>query len=330
MCYMLPMKFKFDGFIVALLCFIVIAYFFPQLYLWEDGQVINWASSIGVSLIFFFYGLKLSFQQLKAGLSNWRLHLLVQGATFLLFPLLVLPFYPLVQDDIQHDFWLSFFFLAALPSTVSSSVVMVSIARGNIPAAIFNASISGLFGVVLTPLWMQFFLDFGEVDVFADVYWGLIKEIIIPVVGGLLLQPYLGKWASKYGRQLGLFDKSVILLIVYSSFAESFVSGVFESTGKWYLLWIFVGTMLLFALIYGLIYILAKYVLKFNREDRITALFCGSKKSLTHGSVFGKFLFAHSASAGLYFLPLMIFHAFQILVVTVIAQRYHKEVEETI
>src|SRR5690606_1312115 len=117
---------------------------------------------------------------------------------------------------------------------------------------------------------------------------------------------------------------------VYSSFAESFVSGVFESTGKWYLLWIFVGTMLLFALIYGLIYILAKYVLKFNREDRITALFCGSKKSLTHGSVFGKFLFAHSASAGLYFLPLMIFHAFQILVVTVIAQRYHKEVEETI
>lgn len=322
------MKLKFDGFILAILCFIIIAYFFPQFYLWQEGRALAWLTSVGVSLIFFFYGLKLSFQQLKTGLRNWKLHLLVQGVTFILFPLLLLPFYPFVQGGLQYDFWLSFFFLAALPSTVSSSVVMVSIARGNIPAAIFNASISGLIGVVITPLWMQFFLDFGEIDVFGDVYWGLIKEIIIPVVGGLLLQPYLGKWASKYNRQLTLFDKSVILLIVYSSFAESFVSGVFESTGKLYLLWIFVGVVLLFSFVYGLVYILTKFVFKFNREDRITALFCGSKKSLTHGSVFGKFLFAHSASAGLYFLPLMIFHAFQILVVTVIAQRYHNEIDK--
>ncbi|GAL78303.1 sodium/bile acid symporter family [Algibacter lectus] len=48
-------------------------------------------------------------------------------------------------------------FLAALPSTVSSSVVMVSMAKGNIPAAIFNASISGIIGVALTPLWMGAF-----------------------------------------------------------------------------------------------------------------------------------------------------------------------------
>ena len=319
------MKLKFDGFILALLCFIVLAYFFPQLYSWRDGQILNWITSVGVSLIFFFYGLKLSFQQLRAGLSNWKLHLLVQGATFVLFPLLLLPFYSFVHSELQRDFWLSFFFLAALPSTVSSSVVMVSIARGNIPAAIFNASISGLIGVIITPFWMQFFLDFGEIDVLGDVYWGLIKEIIIPVVGGLLLQPYLGKWVSKYNRELTLFDKSIILLIVYDSFAESFVSGVFESTGKLYLLWIFVGVVLLFVLVYGLICVLSRFVFKFNREDLIVALFCGSKKSLTHGSVFGKFLFAHSASAGLYFLPLMIFHAFQILVVTVIAQRYHNK-----
>lgn len=319
------MKLKFDGFILALFCFIVLAYFFPQLYLWQGGQIIGWITSIGVSLIFFFYGLKLSFQQLKVGLRNWKLHLLVQGATFVLFPLLLLPFYPFIQNELQHDFWLSFFFLAALPSTVSSSVVMVSIARGNISAAIFNASISGLIGVIITPLWMQFFLDFGDIDVFGEVYWGLIKEIIIPVIAGLLLQPYLGKWALRYNQQLTLFDKFIILLIVYSSFAESFVSGVFESTGKLYLLWTFVGVVFLFVLVYGLIYVLAKFVLSFNREDCITALFCGSKKSLTHGSVFGKFLFAHSVSAGLYFLPLMIFHAFQILVVTVIAQRYHQK-----
>lgn len=321
--YFIAMRLKFDGFILALFGFTIMAYLFPQLYLWQEGRILTWATSVGVSLIFFFYGLKLSFQQLKAGLSNWKLHLLIQSATFVFFPLLILPFYPLIQNEIQYDFWLSFFFLAALPSTVSSSVVMVSIARGNIPAAIFNASISGLLGVIITPLWMQFFLDFKDVSVFTEIYWGLIKEIILPIILGLLLQPYFGRWALKYNRHLGLFDKTIILLIVYASFAESFVSGVFESIGNLYLLWIFVGTVLLFVLIYGLIYLLTKYILKFNREDHITALFCGSKKSLTHGSVFGKLLFANSASAGLYFLPLMIFHAFQILVVTVIAQRYH-------
>src|SRR5690606_17324768 len=131
----------------------------------------------------------------------------VQLVTFILFPLLVLPFKPFIADAVQENFWLSFFFLAALPSTVSSSVVLVSIAKGNVPAAIFNASISGLIGVIITPLWMSLFLDFQTENVFGDVYWGLIREIIIPVILGLLLQRYLGAWASKYSMRLAQFDK---------------------------------------------------------------------------------------------------------------------------
>jgi len=316
---------KFDGFIIALLIAILIAYFFPHLYRWNQGDMLDWMTTVGVSLIFFFYGLKLSFRQIKEGMGNWRLHIAVQLFTFLLFPLLVLTFYPLVSSVAQYDFWLSFFFLAALPSTVSSSVVMVSIAKGNIPAAIFNASISGLLGVVITPLWMQLFLEVGEVDVLGDVYWGLVKEIIVPVVLGLLLQPYLGNWALKHNKRLTQFDRTVILLIVYGSFAASFESGVFDNLAKGYLLWVFVCVIVLFVLVYGLIYLISSYIFKFNREDRITALFCGSKKSLTHGSVFGKFLFVNMASGGLYFLPLMLFHAFQILFVTIIAQRYYRQ-----
>jgi len=77
--------------------------------------------------------------------------------------------------------------------------------------------------------------------------------------------------------------------------------------------------------VYLITFYLAKYVFKFPEQDQITALFCGSKKSLTHGSVFSKFLFVNNPSAGLYFLPLMIFHALQIFIVTVIAQAYHKK-----
>lgn len=314
---------KFDSFILFLFISIALAYFFPQLATFEGGSILGYITTIGVSLIFFFYGLKLSIADIKFGLSNWRLHVLVQVTTFLLFPLLLLLFYPLVDTVSQKNLWLSFFFLAALPSTVSSSVVMVSIAKGNIPAAIFNASISGLLGVVITPLWMSLFLDFHSDHVVVDVYWGLIKEIIIPVILGLWLQRYFGGWAARYSKQLSQFDKTIILFIVYGSFADSFLSGVFTSISKLYLLYIFAGCLLLFYAVYGIVLFFANYVFHFSKEDRIVALFCGSKKSLTHGSVFGKFLFVNNPNAGLYFLPLMIFHALQIFIVTIIAQAYH-------
>lgn len=316
---------KFDSFIFFLLLSIVIAYFFPQLAVYHNGDILGYITTIGVSLIFFFYGLKLSIHDIKTGLSNWKLHVLVQTTTFLVFPILILLFYPLIETVSQHNFWISFFFLAALPSTVSSSVVMVSIAKGNIPAAIFNASISGLIGVIITPLWMSLFLEFQTENVFVDVYWGLIKEIIIPVALGLFLQRYLGYWAAKYSKKLSQFDKTVILFIVYGSFADSFVSGVFQKISNLYLFYVFIAVGLLFVLVYTIVFFVSKYIFKFSQTDQITALFCGSKKSLTHGSVFGKFLFVNNPNAGLYFLPLMIFHALQIFIVTIIAQAYHNK-----
>ena len=137
---------KIDKFVIAIIITVIAAYIYPDLGKGESAQVLNTLSSIGISLIFFFYGLKLSPQQIKIGLKNWKLHVLIQATTFIVFPLIVLTVYPLITED-NKALWLAFMFLAALPSTVSSSVVMVSIAKGNIPAAIFNASISGLIGV---------------------------------------------------------------------------------------------------------------------------------------------------------------------------------------
>src|SRR2546430_2134489 len=53
------------------------------------------------------------------------------------------------------------FYLCALPSTVSSSVAMTAAARGNVPAAVFNATLSSLIGVFLTPLWVSLLLKSG-------------------------------------------------------------------------------------------------------------------------------------------------------------------------
>ncbi|MCG9790846.1 bile acid:sodium symporter family protein [Flavobacterium algicola] len=315
------MKFKIDKFIIAIITIVLVAYLFPSFGSKSSPFNLDLIASLGISLIFFFYGLKLSPEKIKAGLKNWKLHLLVQVSTFLVFPLIVLLFLPFIQTEHNKTIWLAFFFLASLPSTVSSSVVMVSIAKGNIPAAIFNASISGLIGIAVTPLWMGMFLNNSNSNFdLGTIYIKLLTEVLLPVILGLFLHRYLGKLASKYGSYLSTFDKSVILLIIYKSFATSFDENVFNSLEASNLVVIIICVIILFYLVYFVTGIISTK-LGFNREDRITAQFCGTKKSLVHGTIFSKILFQNAATMGIVLLPIMIFHGFQIFIISIIANK---------
>jgi solute carrier family 10 (sodium/bile acid cotransporter), member 7 len=59
----------------------------------------------------------------------------------------------------------------------------------------------------------------------------------------------------------------------------------------------------------------------FSGEDRITIMFCGSKKSLASGLPMASVLFA-GQGVGLIVLPLMLFHQIQLMVCAWLAQRY--------
>lgn len=314
-------KFKIDKFIFAIITCVIIAYFFPAYGSSNSPIPLDTIGDIGISLIFFFYGLKLGPEKLKLGLMNWKLHVLIQASTFLLFPLIILAFKPFMQNESQNMIWTSFLFLAALPSTVSASVVMVSIAKGNVPAAIFNASISGLIGILITPLWMGLFTQnlVGDFNL-SSIYLKLLIEILLPVALGLFLQRYFGSWANKNSEKLSFFDKSIILIIIYKSFAKSFESNVFTSVGLNTLLIIIALCIALFYTVYYLTAWLSK-LLKLNKEDTITAQYCGTKKSLVHGTVFAQVLFPANFPLGMIFLPLMVFHAFQILIVSIYANK---------
>ena len=319
---------KIDKFVSALILFVFIAWLFPQPAGGQSGIILGYISTAGISLVFFFYGLRLSTEKIKLGLKNWKLHIVVQSATFLLFPLVVLALYPLIQNEEQEILWLGLFFMAAVPSTVSSSVVMVSIGRGNIPAAIFNASISGIIGIVLTPLWMGLFLQQTQPGFdFTEIYLRLVLGIVLPVIIGLILRRKWHHFALSHSKQLSLFDKSVILLIVYKSFATSFNDAVFKSVENIELAGMAVIVIVLFFILYGIVYIIATF-LKFSREDKITALFCGSQKSLVHGTVFSNVLFSGFFAAGLILVPLMLFHSLQIFVISIIAARYGRKYKE--
>ncbi|WP_317044214.1 bile acid:sodium symporter family protein [Chryseolinea serpens] len=319
-------KVGLDGFLLALLSLIVLAYLWPGPGLMSGPASLGSLANYGLSLVFFFYGLRLSPKELRDGLSNWRLHLLVQAATFVLFPLLLLGVKPLVPQQAEL-LWLGTFYLAALPSTVSSSVVMVSMARGNIPAAIFNASISSLLGVFITPLWMALFLsaDVSGMDT-SGIILKLAVQVLAPVLVGISLHSYFGGWAMKYKKQLRYFDQAVILTIVYTSFCHSFAGHVFDQLTMLQIIFLSQLMTALFFIVYFILSAVARIV-GLQREERITLLFCGSKKSIVHGTVMSKVLFQQSAAAGIVLLPIMMYHALQLLFVSRIARRMALEVE---
>lgn len=316
----LAVRLGLDWFLLALISMIFLAYLWPQIGLDREPISLGDIASYGVSAIFFFYGLRLSPEKLRTGLSNWRLHVVVQLSTFILFPLLVLPLYTFFKDTPQELLWLGVFYLAALPSTVSSSVVMVSIAGGNIPGAIFNASISSLMGIFITPLWMGLFLTSSTegFDIWS-VMGKLILQVLLPVVLGIVLHRVWGGFAERNKGRLRVFDQVIILLIVYTSFCESFARKMFSSFALTDIL-ILGGAMVgLFFLVYSLIFGITK-LLGFNRENQITAIFCGSKKSLVHGTVMSKVLFPGATMVGIILLPVMMYHALQLLAASIIAQ----------
>ena len=88
-------RFGIDGFLFSLIAAVALASLWPAL-LKTGGLIhIDVFTTYGVALVFLLYGLTLSPQKMREGIVNWRLHLLAQASTFLLFPLLGIGFHQL-------------------------------------------------------------------------------------------------------------------------------------------------------------------------------------------------------------------------------------------
>jgi solute carrier family 10 (sodium/bile acid cotransporter), member 7 len=282
-------------------------------------------TKLGVALIFFLHGVSLSFAALRAGTRCWPLHLVVQTSTFVLFPLFGLLLYYGLGTWVRPELRLGIFYLCALPSTVSSSVALTAIARGNVPAALFNATLSSLIGVLLTPLWVRWLLQRDGAPLpLIDVVLDLFKWLVLPLVLGQLLRPLLGAFAARYKKQINVVDRCTILLLVYTSFCDSVKSGVWSGHGISTVAAAALTSLMLFWAIFGCVGLLCQAT-RLNREDRIAALFCGSKKTLASGVPMGQIIFRNDPSLGLILLPIMIYHPLQLIICASLADRWARK-----
>jgi sodium/bile acid cotransporter 7 len=140
------------------------------------------------------------------------------------------------------------------------------------------------------------------------------------------LVTWLGAFAKRHKPVIGLVDRGTILLLVYTSFCDSFKQELWTGHGTGQL-WIVLGLSLALFSLAMWVMTLASGALHFSREDRITAIFCGSKKTLASGVPMAKLIFGAHPGLGLILLPIMIYHPLQLVICGVLAERWRKDTE---
>ncbi|WP_423326799.1 bile acid:sodium symporter family protein [Sphingomonas sp. 4RDLI-65] len=311
----------FEPFILMLLGTVVLASLVPAR--GEMATIVGYAADIGIVLLFFLHGAKLSRDAILSGLRNWKLHLAVLAVTFVAFPLfgLGLSALPFVTGPLAAGL----LFLTLLPSTVQSSIAFTAIARGNVAAAVCSASFSNLLGILITPALVALLMNTSDIGggssgISMESVEAIVLQLLVPFVAGHLLRPWIGAWVTRRKAMLTVVDRGSILLVVYSAFGAAVVEGLWTklSIGDLILIGLLCAALLAFVL--ALTFAVAR-LMKLPREDAIVLQFCGSKKSLASGVPMAGVLFP-PAQVGVILLPVMLFHQLQLIACAVIARRY--------
>jgi sodium/bile acid cotransporter 7 len=318
-------KLKSEWFLVGMVVAIGLATLTPDVGRSGGFVHLDKLTGIGVAIVFFLHGLGLSPQAIKAGVSHWRLHLFIQLATFALYPALWLVLGDAFLAYMPPALAFGFCYLFVLPSTISSSVAMTSVGKGNVPGAIFNASLSSILGVFITPLFIRLFMGFEgvELDLMASVF-AIAKLLLLPMIAGQLARPLLLAFVTQHKAVVNKLDKWVILLIVYNAFCDSVANGIWQEFS--------LGLLTTSVLVCCVVLLFMVHLLQwgarqsgFELPDEVAAVFCGTKKTLAAGVPMAKVIFGADPTLGMILLPIMLYHPIQIFYCAVMANRYARQ-----
>ena len=306
-----------DTFVLALAATVTIATLLPCRGI--GATLMGTLAMFAIGALFFLQGARLSRDAIIAGMTNWRLHVVIGAATFALFPMLGTVLTALFPQVLTPTLVLGVLFLCALPSTVQSSIALTSIAQGNVAGAVCAATASSLAGLVLTPLLFGFMshLYGGAIDV--SGMWKILCQLLAPFVAGHLLRPWIGAWAARNRSVLALTDRGSILLVVYTAFSAAVVNGVWHQLSPPTLVALGLIVVVLLATALLITHAGAR-LCGLGHADQVAVIFCGSQKSLVAGIPIASVLFSGS-TLGVVVLPIMLYHPIQLVVCAWLARR---------
>jgi sodium/bile acid cotransporter 7 len=270
-----------------------------------------------IVLLFLLSGFTLPSEAITSGLKNYRLHLYVQCFIFVLIPafflLTTLPFRSLWDRQL----FAGIFAVAVLPTTISSCIVFTQVSGGNVMGTMFNAALANMIGVIVSPLLLSLLMRGGGDPIPASEILKILKslalQMLLPIACGQTLRRFFKEVAVKQKRRLSVASNLFILFILFFAFSKTarnpdFLANLRSLIGPFG--YLAVAHLVLLAIAYW-----GARLFRFSRENTITVLYAAPQKTLAVGVPLISTYFAATPEVlGLALLPLVFYHAWQLLV----------------
>ena len=213
---------------------------------------------------------------------------------------------------------------AVVPCTLASAAVWTRRAGGNDSVAIFVTLFTNVFCFALTPFWI--WITLGTVTEIStmDLMWKLLLLVVLPILlaQGVRQHRGFGDWSSKNKTSLSILAQIGILIMVMIGAAKMGLTLAEDSNSFSWL------DILKILVAVNVIHLVALYFgkwsagwLGFETRDQIAVGIAGSQKTLMVG-------LNTAVDLNRSILPMLLFHICQLVLDTLIADRWRSQVDD--
>ena len=299
-------------FLIVLLLALAGGYFFAG----QLGGLVaaSWLKWTVVAVTMFLMAWPLEFGKLYGALAKPLAPLLATGVNFVLIPLLAWPISKLLGADLGSGLIVA----AAVPSTLASGAVWTRRAGGDDSVAVVVTLLTNSTCFFVTPLLVYLMLG-GRVEpgTFQQTIFKLLYFVVLPMALGQIVRVHkpTAAWATRNKPKLSTAAMFGVLFMVL---VGSAVAGqkVAESESS-----ISIGQILMMTVAVAVVHLVgwaAGFYLagqcNIPRDRQIAVAFSGSQKTLMAG-------LSTAISMGLNIIPMVAYHAVQLIIDTVLADR---------
>lgn len=310
-------------FFIGIACVIGIAFTLPDI-----GRFVRTYKflNIGIFIAFFLTGLSLETSSFFEQLKNIKVLLAALVSSLIFFPVVAYYLGRYFFGD-WPDFALGTLIIGVAPVTVASGTVMTAMALGNVPLSLFICVLGNFFSILTIPIMVSLLLQMGDVSIdlpALQMLWGLTLKVLVPIVIGQLLRPWLKSKIIPFSKAISIFNQSIVLMIILNAVSSS-ASRIMEAGPALFLVFLFMIGLHVFIILVN-----KKTAGLIGLDLPSTAAFTihTSQKTLTISYLVWAGYFATAYPMAL--IPGIAYHLTQMIMDTFVAQWFRNKMESSL
>jgi sodium/bile acid cotransporter 7 len=213
---------------------------------------------------------------------------------------------------------------ASVPCTLATAAVWTRRAGGNDAVAFLVTMITNLSCFLVVPAWLWLFIGVHTTIDFGAILTSLLVLVVLPIIVAQVLRQWrrIGEPATAHKHFLSRAAQFGVLLMVFAGAVkcgdklQSVENSTLLSTAN---ILTMVGAV---AAVHAILLVLGwrlAMILNIDRADAIAVAFSGSQKTLVVGT------YLAAAVGPLVILPMVAYHAAQLIIDTLVADRLRRE-----